>query len=75
METKFTNGKWVYDELNGSVVIDGIEVMRFDDCDIDADEMTGRANCQLIAAAPDLYAELERLDPTNPALAKARGEA
>jgi hypothetical protein len=33
------------------------------------------ANAHLIAAAPDLYAELERLDPTNPALAKARGEA
>jgi hypothetical protein len=31
-------------------------------------------NARLIAAAPELYAELERLDPQNPVLAKARGE-
>ena len=34
-----------------------------------------RANAALIAAAPDLYEELHRLDPTNPVLAKARGES
>lgn len=32
------------------------------------------ADARLIAAAPSLYAELERLDPTNPVLATARGE-
>jgi len=32
------------------------------------------ANAHLIAAAPSLYAELERLDPTNPMLVIARGE-
>jgi hypothetical protein len=32
------------------------------------------ADLALLSAAPELYAELERLDPTNPVLAKARGE-
>lgn len=33
-----------------------------------------KANAYLIAAAPELYDELARIDPTNPVLAKARGE-
>jgi hypothetical protein len=32
------------------------------------------ANAHLFATAPELYAELARIDPTNPVLAKARGE-
>ena len=34
----------------------------------------GNANAHLFATAPELYAELARIDPTNPVLAKARGE-
>ena len=35
---------------------------------------TGEANAHLFAASFELYAELARIDPTNPVLAKARGE-
>lgn len=38
-------------------------------------EGTANANAHLIAAAPELYSELERLDPENPTLRKARGES
>jgi hypothetical protein len=40
--------------------------------DFDAQQAIDHA--KLIAAAPELYAELNRLDPSNAALLKARGE-
>ena len=41
----------------------------------DSPQEMENANAYLIATAPELYAELARIDPTNPVLAKARGEA
>jgi hypothetical protein len=38
------------------------------------DSVQGVANANLIAAAPELYAELKKIDPKNRALAKARGD-
>ena len=37
-------------------------------------EPLGDSNSHLAATAPELYSELEVLDPTNPALRRARGE-
>ena len=55
----YTKGPWFYDEVNGSVIIDNVEAIRFDDVDIDCKESTGRANCRLIASAPELLASLK----------------
>jgi len=51
------------EELGGdqTVIVEGVEGWP-----------ENEANACLIAAAPKLYAELARLDPTNPVLAKAR---
>lgn len=46
-------------------------LLRFERIDIPEVE----ANAHLFAAAAELYRELARVDPTNPVLAKARGEA
>ena len=84
-ETKFTKGKWVacindqtcwIDSVNNGLIAD-LEMTDIED----PDELY--ANAQLIAVAPELYAELENLlclegiidtSKIKAALAKARGE-
>lgn len=83
-EPKFTRGPWRWDKSREY----GYARLESDDCVVlepggmnDGDspitwmgeEMT-EADAALIVAAPELYAELERIDPNNPVLAKARGE-
>jgi hypothetical protein len=71
-ETKFTPGPWKISEYrNGhSMIIEGAD--EFDTAEVGYPNRD--ANAHLIAAAPLMYSELERLDPSNPILAIARGE-
>ena len=96
MKTKFTQGEWQISRIYNTLI--DINVNGLNICDIgccgDFNEGTGlvkpneeeRANAYLIAAAPDMYAELESIAismecehgvDTNSIyelLAKARGE-
>ncbi len=87
-ETKWTEGPWFIYTKYGSYAGDNICIYAPDDdndpwhvataeaeCGGENEACQTPANAHLIAAAPTLYRELERLDPGNPALAKARGEA
>ena len=63
---------WAYDDVDGSLLMGGFEVLRFDDCDIDTREETGRINCELIASlrnsAEELIAAAERVKVLEAAL-------
>jgi len=93
METKFTPGPWNVDpDYPGDIQAGGAEIATaFDTHDAvttTADADTAIANAHLIAAAPDLYAALERVLRWQPndsasdlvavaeaALSRARGES
>ena len=75
-EPKFTPGPWngmIFSHEPKEIIIIDTERARWL-ASIENGAPETEANAHLIAAAPELYAELARIDPTNPVLAKARGE-
>ena len=68
-EPKFTPGPW---EITRGLITVQVYIDKCS-CFIGRNE-EAMANAHLIAAAPELYAELARINPNNPVLAKARGE-
>lgn len=76
-EPKFTRGPWI--RANGYFVYsDKYRTIMIGAChplDGTKEELDRAfANACLFASAPELYDELERIDPNNPALFRARGE-
>lgn len=55
-------------------ILGNIDLERWDDDDPPEEVLRemAYANARLIAVAPELYAELKRLDPSNPLLLKAK---
>ena len=69
-EPKFTPGPWRFSPWHveeGNPCVRAPEGWIIASFSSDADALLG-------SYAPELYAELARIDPTNPVLAKARGE-
>ncbi len=84
-KTQFTAGPWHVTEYMSDYVIDGAD--GFDVCNVINNDDIDRHNANLIAAAPEMYAMLEKLsmqltainahkavDEIERLLAKARGE-
>ena len=71
-EPKFTPGPWRIDgSLTPWVMAGHLHIATIVGC---LDGNWRSANAFLMVTAPELYAELARIDPANPVLAKARGE-
>jgi len=72
MKTKHTTGEWNAKDSEVYSLITGNTIAR---CDIGGKDETTEANAKLIAAAPELFSQvqqakviLEAIDPENPAI-------
>ncbi len=70
-EPKWTPGPWTFEDETGCIWADPTTQITDLDCSSSVDDDERDANSRLIAAAPDLYATLEKVLP----ILVARGKA